>query len=75
MRYSTVNRGHPELTLLGLIRGTILNRDLRHTQKTIYLAIFSNNIWSYLPRSPVNIDTNISNDITAPATLHDWVMM
>ena len=30
-----------------LLRGTIVNRDLRDTQKPTYFPIFTNNIWSY----------------------------
>ena len=36
-----------------VFRGAIVNRDLRYTQKSIYLGISTNNIWSYLLWSPV----------------------
>ena len=42
-----------ELQLL-IIRGTILNRTYgTHKNLYIYIAIFTNNIWSYLLWSPV----------------------
>ena len=43
------------LIILIYLRGTIINRDLRYTQKPFYFLMFTNNIWSCLLRSPVII--------------------
>ena len=44
-----------------LLRGTVVNRDLRHAQKPTWyqvyvLSFFRNNIWSYLRQLPRNND-------------------
>ena len=41
------------ITPLLVLRGGHSKQDLRYTQKPIYFIIFTNNVWSYLPWSPV----------------------
>ena len=58
-RYSTYTLEGPHLlysTSIShhtLLRRTIVNRTYGTHKTSIFLSIFTNNIWSYLPRSPV----------------------